>query len=105
MTISLDLSYTKINSGCGTSLQGYIKTTYADLVHLLGKPSYRGEGEKITCEWIIKFNNGPLVTIYDYKTGKTPKDLYEWHVGGNSKNALFYINELVKKNDVYAIVS
>jgi len=105
MTISLDLSYTKTSSACGTSLQGYIKTTYADLVHLLGKPSYIGEGDKVTCQWVLKFRDGPIVTIYDYKMNETPKDLYDWHVGGNSRNALVYIRELVERNDVYAIVS
>ena len=68
------------NDGTGTSLQGYVTTTYAFLVEKLGKPL---EGDdKVTAEWILKFEDGTVATIYDYKEYRTPKGVYDWHIGG-----------------------
>ncbi len=64
----------------GTSLQGYVRTTYAQLVALFGQGM--GAGDKTTQEWILQFNNGVVATIYDWKTYDTPLDVYDWHVGG-----------------------
>ena len=36
----------------GTSLQGYIKTNYNDLVEVFGEPRYTSSGDdKVTAEW------------------------------------------------------
>ena len=92
----------------GSCLQGYIKTTYEELESVLGPPTYREEGEKISCEWVIKFDTGLIATIYDYKMGKTPMDVYDWHIGGysrgtrtSSRDALVYIKELFTDAEVY----
>ena len=75
----------------GTSLVGYIKTTYDELVKKLGEPNYGPSGDqKVTCEWILEVDGDPC-TIYDWKTGKTPKDLHKWHVGGTSSRPLRYL--------------
>lgn len=67
----------------GTSLQGYLTTTFDRLVELLGEP-LEGSGDgKTTAEWIVELG-GETATIYDWKLKSTPKDLYEWHVGGRS---------------------
>jgi len=75
-------------------LQGYVKTTYDVLIKKLGKPSFIREGTysnpkqndadgKISVEWEFdKFY------VYDWKLNETPKDIYLWHIGGNSKKAL-----------------
>lgn len=70
-------SYSAAN---GTSLQGYVNTTYATLVALFG-PSM-GAGDKTTQEWILQFNDGTVATVYDWKEYETPEGMYRWHVGG-----------------------
>ena len=74
----------------GTSLQGEYLTTYDDIVNTFGEPTQKGDGEKTTVEWVIKFNDGTVATIYDWKYGYTPKDFTEWNVGGKSQKA--YVN-------------
>ena len=63
----------------GSSLQGYIKTTYADLVEKFGKPDTI-DLDKSTAEWCVEFcvdlGMGDYkfvnTTIYDWKTDSTP---------------------------------
>ena len=77
----------------GTSLLGYVETTYDELVKRFGEPTSLDENDKINCEWCLKFtkNNGEEVvaTIYDWKVDETPKDLYKWHIGGFPKRAFW----------------
>jgi hypothetical protein len=78
-----------------TALMGYVNTTYARLVEVFGKPiSGSGDG-KTHSEWIIKFANGEVATIYDYKMKETPTDDYDWHIGGNKKWVVAAVNALV----------
>lgn len=76
----------------GTSLQGYIQTTFDKLVELLGEPLKGSDDGKTTAEWIVEFE-GEVATIYDWKLKSTPKDLYEWHVGGRSLKVLEHLSE------------
>jgi hypothetical protein len=76
----------------GTSLQGYITTTYDKLVETFGAPN-GGSGGKINCEWILKFPDGTIATIYDWKLPQTPKNLYNWHIGGHNKKAVSAVLE------------
>jgi len=71
----------------GTSFQGTIATTYDKLVQTFGEPN-GGPGDKTNSEWILKFPDGTIATIYDWKLSQTPKDLYDWHIGGHSKKAV-----------------
>jgi hypothetical protein len=74
----------------GTSLQGYIRTSYADLVGCFGEPTHDGDGYKVDAEWVITFADGVVATIYNWKDGPnycgedgTPVEfIREWHVGG-----------------------
>ena len=78
-----------------TALMGYVNTTYARLVEVFGQP-INGSGDgKVNSEWIIKFNNGEVATIYNYKTGTTPTDDYDWHIGGNKKWVVAAVSALV----------
>jgi len=73
----------------GSSLLGYIKTTYADLVEKFGEPDTI-DLDKSTAEWCVEFcvdlGMGDYkfvnTTIYDWKTDSTPMGEYEWHIGG-----------------------
>ena len=80
---------TKVNRGLAnfTSLQGRIVTTYDKLVETFGEPN-GGPGDKTNSEWILMFPDGTVATIYDWKLSQTPKDLYDWHIGGHSKKAV-----------------
>ncbi len=78
----------KIN---GTSLQGFIETTFAELKQIFGEPT-SFEGDKTNVEWAIEFDDGKVVSIYDYKQPTIPLERYEWHIGGFDKKAV----ELVK---------
>jgi len=81
----------------GTCLQGYVTTTYSDLVAIFGEPTYRG-GDKTTAEWVVTFGRGKdkvVATIYDWKEYETPMGEYDWHVGGHSIKAVDLVYGLV----------
>ena len=88
MQVKVTNDYTDCNM---TSLQGYVETTYAQLVELFGEPM-RG-GDKTTAEWVLKFNDGTVATIYDWKEYSTPMDAYDWHVGGNKRTVVAMVQE------------
>jgi len=77
-----------------TSLQGYVKTTYDKLVEVFGEPNCYAGG-KTTCEWNLKFADGTIASIYDYKESETPKYEYDWHVGGFNQYAVKRVKELL----------
>lgn len=77
----------------GTCLQGYFSTTYNDLVKRLGPCNEGSADRKTTAEWVLESENGTIATIYDWKTGSTPKEEYRWHIGGMSTRALELVQE------------
>ena len=93
----------------GSSLQGYIKTTYADLVEKFGKPDTI-DLDKSTAEWCVEFcvdeGGGDYkyvnATIYDWKTDSTPMGEYEWHVGGFDFDAVECVDNFM--NGKYTFV-
>lgn len=78
----------KINVS-GTSLIGYVNTTYSKLFEKFNEPT-NGDGYKIDAEWEIEFPDGEIATIYNWKNGKNymGSEGYEvdeityWHIGG-----------------------
>lgn len=102
------MKWNNIDGPSGTWLQGKIVCTYADLLRVFGPPrggpDYRN-GDKVTCEWNIKFEDGTVATIYDWRESQTPKALYDWHIGGFSERstelvlkAIAEYNSMVKIN-------
>lgn len=87
----------------GTCLQGYVDVSYARLVKVFGKPNCKGDEYKTDAEWCVKFEDGTIATIYNYKDGKnyngpsgTPtKNIRDWHVGGESKRSVELVLELL----------
>lgn len=72
-----------------THLMGYATSTRRALEQQFGTPftySQRDSDGKVTTEWIIKFEDGVVATIYDwkrYEMGAPALDeVYEWHIGG-----------------------
>ena len=88
-----------------SSLIGYISTTYNELESQFGSPQYAGGPDgKVTAEWILKIGN-KVITIYDYKMGSTPKDYYNWHVGGHDIKSLTLLKNLVEYKNMDAEVT
>lgn len=86
----------------GTSLVGYVTTTYATLLKELGFPYT--DYDKSTAHWNIQAPDGTVATIYDYKTYSTPHGEYRWHIGGHSERALLLVEFLlgIKPTDIYS---
>lgn len=85
----------------GTSYQGDIAADYATLVRLFGPPDFGPDdrwGDKVTCEWCLRWADGMITTIYDYKTERTPRGLYAWHIGGRNKLAAERIRDYLQIN-------
>ena len=85
----------------GTCLQGYVTVSYHTLVDTFGQP-HGSDGYKVDWEWDIEFPDGTVATIYNWKNGPNygntltrPEDINEWHVGGNSSDAVTAINNIL----------
>ena len=80
----------------GTSLVGYVNTTYATIVEKLGEPHYTGYPEdKIQAEWLLKFEDEStgevfVASIYDWKNYENGINYgyYRWHIGGKDLDAV-----------------
>lgn len=93
------MKFTKTKPINGTSLKGYIVTTYDDLVRVFGPPSFgpNSDLDKVTCEWNLKFRDGTIATIYDWKELYTPMFEHRWHVGGLNHAAVDRVHEAMSK--------
>ncbi|UOF82029.1 hypothetical protein [Caudoviricetes sp.] len=92
----------------GTSLQGYIETTYKDLVKAFGNPDIGPnvlERDKTTCEWGLLFDDGTVATIYDWKVNYTPTESYYWHIGGKSEKAVDLVTKILQKSETLESMS
>lgn len=77
-------------------LQGNVDVSYAQLVKVFGKPHSKGDGYKVDAEWRLKFSDGTVAAIYNYKDGKNyagkhglpVSKIRDWHVGGFTREAL-----------------
>ena len=88
-------------TGTGSSLQGYVTTTRSALIETFGMPTFTSdeEYEKVTTEWIIKFEDGTIATIYDwkrYEDAPEADEVLEYHIGGNSSAAVNAVSDALK---------
>ncbi len=87
----------------GTHLQVRIKADYTELTALFGLPEERtGFTYKIDWSWSIKFDDGTIATIYNWKSGPnyghndvTARDITIWNVGGHSMDAGSLVNKVL----------
>lgn len=91
----------------GTSYRGRFIMPYELLIHALGSPhwSYMDDDnaveDKVDVEWVFKFDDGDIVTIYNWKNGKAylgeeglhPEEITEWHVGGHDNTVVYRLSE------------
>ena len=84
------MKFTKDANVNMTSLKGEVLTTFSELCEVFGQPDQgpNADMDKVTCEWALKFADGTIATIYDWKTGSTPFGQYEWHIGGHDYTAV-----------------
>ena len=96
----------KDNISNGTSLKGYITTSYDNLVKKLGKANCATDGYKTDAEWSGYINN-KVFTIYNYKDGKNylgkegldVEDITDWHIGGQDEKAVRLVDDLCKAQE------
>ena len=84
-----------------TSRRGYVQANYQDLLKLLGKP-HESDGYKVDWEWDIKFDDGSVATIYNWKSGPNygyydvgPGQIKTWNVGGRDGRALRNVEKML----------
>jgi hypothetical protein len=74
-----------------TSLQGYIETSYADLVGCFGLHDDEYDDFKSDANWTITFADGVVASIYNWKNGKNYcgedglelVEIRNWNIGGH----------------------
>ena len=101
------MKYEKFEDTGGTYLQGHIDTTYENIVSELGKQHHNGDDYKTDAEWNIKFEDGTIATLYNWKNGKNYcrdegldiEDITEWNIGGHSPRARDLLFSLLNKSD------
>ena len=83
----------------GTSLKGYITTTYDELCRTFGAPTIF-VGDKTNAEWFIEFEDGSVATVYDWKLDHIPLEPYRWHIGGFDAFAVASVHNAVLESKV-----
>ena len=92
-----------------SSLKGYVKTTYGQLVKTFGEPTYTDASpyEKVNAEWTLEFTipftdewgeedfNYVKATIYNWKDGYVPTEEYKWHIGGFNYEAVDCVEKVL----------
>jgi len=92
----------------GTGLLAYLhELSYARIVDMFGEPlKEHFDDFKTDAQWNIKFPDGEIASIYNYKSGRNykgpnapdVKDITTWHIGGNNKDVVFRIHQLLMKD-------
>lgn len=88
----------------GTCLVDEIKCPYRILKAIFGKPK-KGDDYKTDAEWVIKFDDGKVATIYNYKDGKNyngkhgiaTTKLTDWHIGGRDEDVANRVKKIIEK--------
>jgi hypothetical protein len=82
----------------GSSVVGNVDVTYKELKSLFGTPIKSDDG-KTDASWQIKFSDGTVASIYNWKNGKAylgeigkpVEKITNWHVGGFGTEALVLV--------------
>jgi len=101
------MKFNKTNNISGTHLQGNVGATYQEMVEVFGEPTrfeWSDESDnKVDAQWAIKFEDGTVATIYNYKNGlnylgaegKRLSEISMWNVGGYDERAVTLVNDEV----------
>ena len=88
-------------SAGGTSYKGCMQISYNHLVNVLGEPS-KADEYKTDAQWIIRFRDKTIATVYNYKNGKNylgsegtaTVDILDWNIGGTTPKVMDKIKKL-----------
>jgi hypothetical protein len=86
------MNFTHIDSALGTCYQGEVIASLDDLVETFGPPR-DGVDHKTRAEWWLRFDDGCVATIYDWKRPELLADVSVWNVGGQSPHGLEHVKE------------
>lgn len=94
------------DDAANTWLVGSVMTTRYDLEQAFGGPTntdLSGCG-KVTTEWVLKFDDGAVATIYDWKRyemgAPAPLELEEWHIGGRTDEVAVRVIQILRDKEV-----
>jgi hypothetical protein len=91
---------TRTEETAGTWLQGHIETTRAKIQEAFGEPTFYEAGDKVTVEWGLRFEDGTIATIYDWKRYEDgAPELYEeiqYNIGGLTEEAAARVKEVLE---------
>jgi len=81
-----------------TCRQGSVYATFDRLVSLFGEPFGSSGDGKVQAMWQVKFSDGTIATIYDYKEYDTAvEDVTCWSVGGHSERAEELVEAILRR--------
>ena len=96
----MTINFNNVPSQCsiGTTFQGYVLATFEQITEIFGEPDTpEWEDGKTTTEWTLKFEDGPVFTIYDYcKAGCRDGSTFSWHIGGFESAVADRVRDLVE---------
>ena len=82
-----------------TSLIGYVKIPYKEIVKILGEATFSeaSPDEKVRKEWVLDIG-GKKATVYDWKNyGLKMTDSFDdWHIGGNNPEVFDEVCDILK---------
>lgn len=82
----------------GTSLVGYVRASFQELVDTFGYPNVDVWGDdKSSAEWHLQADDGTIATVYDYYTSGVGVPDYLWHIGGFNMRAADLVREALGK--------
>jgi len=94
------MKYKKIDSGAlrpSIWKVGYIRTDFHKLSDLFGDPK-ESVDSKVGIEWTLKFEDGTIAIIHDWKEKEGPERTRNWTVKGNNMKSFYYMVAIVKKH-------
>lgn len=88
---------------------GFVWTSYQTLVEVFGQPVI-SEDPEVDVEWVIKFDDGEVATIYNWQNGKSycssgrpcevpggrmTENIIYWYIGGKSKTVAYKVHDVI----------
>lgn len=71
----------------GTSYVTVLHQPYDKMVKMFGPPHEKYEyGDKVRVEWVFRYEDGMVFTIYDWKQDGPIEHVEHWHIGGKYEN-------------------
>lgn len=88
----------------GTFGQGTIYAEYNQIVRAFGRPTDKFDDYKCDAEWHVRFDNGTVASIYNWKNGQnylgedgTPtRNITHWSIGGSSSSAVQLVKQAIQ---------